>query len=224
MKPILLLMVFALVLFSCGKTKKEKAFATFNDGVSLNLNAISAFENGNIENAVSLNKQSIDKFKETIKIDSTHSGAVAALGHSLYLDKQYNSAIYWFNKSKKMHPEVMTAAVYKEMGLCKINLGHIEEGKVDLNKSLNLDTTKEARGFLALDLNDIGILAFSYGEDYVKQSETEKGNTYRKFAIQVLSLAFEYDNSNKDIALKISDFAEKTGDKVTAAKYQKLAE
>ena len=35
-------------------------------------------------------------------------------------------------------------------------------------------------------------------------------------------LAFDYDKSKKDIALKISDFADKLGDQETANKYKTL--
>lgn len=222
MKRLSLITMLTLSLFSCGKTKKEKAFLIFNEGVSLNLDADLAFEAGKMESAFNLNRQSVNKFRETLNINSTHTGARSALGHSLYLDKQYGEAIYWFKKSNEVYSEMATTT-YREMGLCKINIGQVEEGKADLDKAFALDNTKKARENTVLDLNDIGVLAFSYGEDYMKQSELEKGNTYKKFAIQVLKLAFGYDNSKKDIALKISEFAEKTGDKETASKYQKLA-
>ncbi|WP_431216127.1 hypothetical protein ACQ86N_16695 [Puia sp. P3] len=38
----------------------------------------------------------------------------------------------------------------------------------------------------------------------------------------MLILAFDYDSSKKDIALKIADFAGKVGDKETADKYKTL--
>ncbi|OQP59593.1 hypothetical protein A3860_37015 [Niastella vici] len=49
-----------------------------------------------------------------------------------------------------------------------------------------------------------------------------QGKDYKTFSIAVLMLAFDYDKSKKDIALKISYFADKLGDKETANKYKTL--
>jgi hypothetical protein len=108
------------------------------------------------------------------------------------------------------------------MGLCRINLGQIEEGKNDIDKAFSIDTRNEIKEITIQDLLDIGELAFKYGDGYIKQGEQEKGKDYKKFSIALLILAFEYDESRKNIALLISDFANKLGDKETAAKYKTL--
>jgi tetratricopeptide (TPR) repeat protein len=210
----------AFSLFSCGQKKNDKAFQVFNEGVSLNLKSIDEQNKGNFDKAISLNKQSIDKFKETFKLDSTHAIVRSALGHSLYIDKQFQEAIHWFVQANKVNGEA--AVNYREMGLCKINLGQIQEGKNDIDKAFLMDTTKEIRELTIQDLTDIGELAFQYGDGYAQQGEPEKGKDYKTFSIAVLMLAFDYDNSKKDIALKISDFANKLGDKETANKYKTL--
>lgn len=111
----------AFSLFSFGQKKNDKVFKVFNEGVSLNLRSIDEQNKGNFEKAASLNKQSIDKFKETLKLDSTHPVVRSALGHSLYMDKQFKDAIHWFEQANKVNGDA--AVNFREMGLCKINLG-----------------------------------------------------------------------------------------------------
>ena len=213
-------MIFSL--FACKQKKADKTFKVFNEGVALNLDAIEEQNKGNFDKAASLNKQSIDKFKETFKLDSTHSIVRSALGHSLYIDKQFEEAIHWFTQANKVNGE--NAANYREMGLCKINLGQIQEGKSDIDKAFSLDTTKEIRDITVQDLVAVGLLAFEYGDGYIKQGEPDEGEAYKTFSIGVLILAFEYDKSRKDIASSIADFADKLGDKETAAKYKSFGE
>lgn len=218
----ILAIIMSFAFFSCGQTKSQKAFKVFNEGVSLNLKSINEQDVSNFDNAASLNKQSIEKFRETLKIDSTHPAARSALGHSLYIDKQFKEAIHWFDQSNKIDGEA--AVNYRELGLCKINLGQIPEGKGDIDKAFSMDTTKMIKELTIQDLNDIGELAFQYGDGYIQQGEPEKGKEYKTFSIGVLMLAFYYDQSKKDIALKISDFADKMGDKETANQYREIAE
>ncbi len=213
--------LISFCLFSCGQKSKDKAFRIFNEGVSLNLISSQEQSKGNFEKAVSLNKQSIEKFKEALKLDSTHPIVRSALGHSLYIDKQFKEAIQWFDQANKVNGEA--AANYREMGLCKINLGQILEGKSDIDKAFSIDTTKEIKELTIQDLTDIGKLAYQYGDSYIQQGETDKGKGFKTFSIGVLMLAFEYDKSRKDIALTISDLADKFGDKETALKYKTLS-
>jgi len=217
---IILAALLAFSLHSCREKKNDSTFQTFNEGVSLNLKSIEEQNKGNFEKAVSLNKQSIDKFKETLKLDSSHPIVRSTLGHSLYIDKQFQEAIKWFDQANKVNGEA--AANYRELGLCKINLGQIQKGKSDIDKAFSMDTTKEIREFTIQDLTNIGELAFQYGDGYIQQGEHDKGKSYKTFSIGVLILAFEYDKSKKDIALKISDFADRFGDKENAIKYRVL--
>lgn len=208
-------------LFACGQKKSDKTFQVFNEGVTLNLNAIDEQNKGNFEKAAFLNKQSIEKFKETLKLDSTHPVVRTTLAHGLYVDKQFKEAIYWFDQANKVSGE--TAANYRELGLCKINLGQIKEGKADIEKAFLMDTTKEIREITIQDLVDVGQLAFEYGDGYIQQGEPDKGKAYKEFSVGVLMLAFEYDKSRKDVASTIADFAGKLGDNETATKYKTLA-
>ena len=142
------------------------------------------------------------------------------MGHSLYVDKQFKEAIQWFDAANKFNGDA--AVNYKEMGLCKIGLGQIQDGKSDIDKAFAMDTTKEIRKITINDLAGIGRLAFQYGDGYIQQGEPDKGKEYKKFSIITLIIAFEYDKSRKDIALTIADLADKFGDKETANKYKLL--
>jgi tetratricopeptide (TPR) repeat protein len=212
--------LIAFSLFSCGQKKHDKTFQIFNEGVTLNLNAIEEQNKGNFDKAISLNKQSIDKFKETLKLDSAHPVVRSALGHSLYIDKQFKEAINWFDQANKVNGEA--AVNYRELGLCKINLGQIQAGKADIDKAFSMDTTNEIRDITIKDLTNIGELAFQFGDGYIQQGEPEKGKAYKTFSVGVLILAFDYNKSKRDIALTIADFSDKLGDKETAKKYKAL--
>jgi len=211
----------ASALFACEQKKKNEAFQVFNEGVALNLDAIEEQNKGDFDKSDSLNKQSIDKFKETLRLDSLHPVVRSTLAHGLYIDKQFKDAIHWFGQANKINGEF--AANYREMGLCKINLGQIQKGRLDIDKALSMDTTKEIRVITIEDLIGIGELASEYGNGYIKQGEPDKGKTYKVFSIEVLMLAFEYDKSRKDIASTVADFADKLGDKETARKYKALS-
>jgi tetratricopeptide (TPR) repeat protein len=220
---IAIISTLLLVNFSsCNQSPKEKAFKAFNQGVSLNLDAFTAQNKGEFEKATVLNKKSIEKFKETLKIDSTHEGARAALAHSLYLDKQYKEAILWFEQANRVNGRM--PANCREMGLCRINLGEIQEGKNDIDEAFSIDTSKEIRDITVQDISDIGELAFDYGETYIKEGEVEKGKVYEEFSIGVLMLGFHYDTTKKETALKIAQFADKIGDKQVAEQYRKVGE
>src|SRR4051812_33161468 len=91
-----------LSVFSCHNKKPGNAFDVFNEGVSLSLDAIDEENKGNNEKAVDLNRQSIEKFKETLQIDPTHPIARSAIGHGLYLNRQYSEAIQWFQQANKI--------------------------------------------------------------------------------------------------------------------------
>jgi len=205
-------------LFACGQKKNDKAFQVFNEGVTLNLQAIDEQNKGNFDKASFLNKQSIDKFKDVLKLDSTHPVVRSTLAHSLYIDKQFKEAIHWFDQANKVNGEF--AANYREMGLCRINLGQIPEGKADIDKAFSMDVTKQIREITIQDLTNIGELAFKYSDGYTQQGEPDKGKMYKAFSVNVLMIAFEYDTSKRDIASTIADFADKLGDKETAKKYK----
>jgi len=207
-------------LLSCGQ-QMDKASRIFNEGVALNLKSIEEQNKGNFEQATSLNKKSIAKFRELFKLDSTHPAVRSALGHCLYIDKQYKEAITWFERANNVNGEA--AINYREMGLCKINLGQIQGGKANIDKAFSMDTTQIIRQLTVQDLTDIGDLAFQYGDGYIQQGEPDKGKTYKIFSVGVLILAFNYDKSRKDIALKVSEFAGKIGDKETSDKYKVLS-
>ena len=217
---ITLLMFFSI--FSCGQNKKDKAFKLFNEGVTLNLKSIDEQEKGNYEKAIEFNKLSIKKFKETLKEDSTNSAVRGALGHSLYIDKQFKEAIFWFEESNKKDGKQVQNI--RELGLCMVNLGQTKLGKEYIDKAFSMDESKEIRDITLLDLTDIGTLAFDYGEGYTKEGDEKKGKEYKMFSVGVLMLVYEYDNSKKDIALKISEIANKIGDKETSLKYKQFAE
>ncbi len=220
MKPLFILAISLILssVISCKSTTHHKTIEVFNEGVSLNLKAANEQVIGNFEKAMALNKQSINKFKDTLQLDSSHPLVRSALAHGLYIDKQFREAITWFEEANKINGEIPTN--YREMGLCKVNIGQMQAGKSDIDKAFSMDTTKEIREITIRDLTDIGELAFSYGDGYIQDGDTVRGRDYKSFSIGVLVLAFQYDSSKRDIALTIADYADKSGDMETARKYR----
>jgi len=216
----LICMLFILLsLLACQESKEKLAFKLFNEGVEYSLDAANEAEKGQLESAHELNSKAIEKFLETYKTDSTHQLVKSALGHSYYIQKDYKKGIRWYELANKLDSPI--AVNYKELGLCKINLGDIKSGASNINKALELDNSKENKETTILDLKDIGILAYKYGEDYDKEGNLEKGLDYKKFAIGVLIVASNLDTTNFDIKNNIAEFAEKIGDTSMAKKYKK---
>lgn len=205
---------------SLKKPANELSFIIFNEGVRLSLAALDAADKGDMEQALKLNHQAIEKFRTTIAIDSTHAGAVSALAHSLYLNHDYREAIDQFNRAIPLQPDFSIS--YQERGLCKINLGQIAAGRQDIDHAIALDSSRELLENTVLDLHDIGKLAFKYGYDYASQRDSAKGQTYKKFSIDVLLAAFDLDTTNRETARLITEHALKMGDTTLTAKYQHL--
>ncbi|TVT37388.1 hypothetical protein FNT36_23615 [Hymenobacter setariae] len=205
-------------LFGCVQGKEDRAFEVFNEGVILSLDAVKKDQNGQHDKAIALNRQAIDKFKETLIIDSTHFGARGALGHSYYLLGDFKEAINWFEKSNVIDDK--SAGNSRELGLSRINLGQIEAGYKDLTKAFKLDKSEEIRSITADDLYDIGKLAFEYSAEYSKRGEAKKGANYQEFSLTVLKMAYDIDENRKDIAATLVEFADKAGEKELADKYR----
>ncbi|MFC6223982.1 tetratricopeptide repeat protein [Hymenobacter artigasi] len=136
-------------LFGCKPSKKNEAFKAFNEGVAFSLTAIDLFEQKAYEQSDSLNKKAINKFQETLLIDSTHSGTRSALGHSYYLVRQFKESINWFEKANKIDGE--SAINFRELGLSRINLGRVPEGHQDLQMAFELDKSQEIRSITTDD-------------------------------------------------------------------------
>ena len=101
-KHLFITAVMLFCLFGCKPGKKDEAFRAFNEGVAFSLKAIDLFEQREYKQSDSLNQEAINKFQETLHIDSTHSGARSALGHSYYLIRQFKESIDWFEKANKI--------------------------------------------------------------------------------------------------------------------------
>lgn len=151
---------------------------------------------------------------------STYPPIRSALAHSLYIDKKFDKAISLFESDIKANGE--TAMSYRELGLCKINSGKVDEGKSAIDKAFSLDTSKEIRAITIQDLEDISDLAFAYGEAYKKEGQTDKGKGYQQFSIIVLTMALAYNRSDDKIEKKIFELAEKSGNNETLEYYKNV--
>ncbi len=218
---IVIALFAALFTFSCENKKQGKAFDIFNEGVRFSLDAADEGNKGNYEKASQLNRLAIGKFKETLKLDSNHEIAKSALAHSFYIAGEYSEAIKWFQLAMRTNEK--DASCYRELGLCKINNGDYIAGKTDIDTAFLLDTSKEIRDITIQDIANIGKQAFEYGVGYIKQGEDKKGKDYQTAGVGILMLAYEYDSTQKNIALTISTLAERAGNNTIAKQYSILA-
>jgi tetratricopeptide (TPR) repeat protein len=217
---VLSLLLVLLTIISCGQTdkQKEQAFKVFNEGVSYSLDAADELEKANYEKAEELNKKAIEKFRETLSIDSTHKAAASALGHSYYMIRNFNKGIEWYEKAISIDSTI--AVNHLEYGLCKINKGDLENGKTSIEKALSIDKSKVTIDQAVYSLLDIGLLAFDYGNGYEEQGEKETGLAYKNFSIAVLEIANQIDGQNEEVVNSIVDFAIKLDKTDLADKYK----
>lgn len=216
----LLFFILLLVITSCGhKNKQEdKTFKVFNEGVAFSLDAVKEFEKGNFEKSIELNTKAIDKFLETIKLDSTHLLALGALGHSYYMMRDYQTGIEWYEKAIKV--DSSNSDNHLEYGLCLINLGDLINGNLSIEKALRLNNSKESVDHAVYSLLDIGVIAYDYGEEYDKQGEKEDGQVYKEFSVAVLLSAHQFDTINQEVIKHIIDYSENIGYKETAEEFK----
>lgn len=219
MKHLASLLLIFLTIWSCSETKKsDLAFKTYNEGVAYSIEAMKEYNNANYEKSNELNEKAIDKFKETLRIDSLNKLAPSSLGHSYYLIGNFNEGILWFERAIKI--DSLFAENHREYGLCKINLGNIQEAKKAFQKAFKLDTGDEIKNITVADLTDIGIRAFEYGIEYEKQGEKLKGLDYKKFSIVVLGTAYMIDSTKTETIKRIADYTEILGDLKTSKRFR----
>lgn len=216
----------ALITFSCVEQKEGKleidAFETFNEGVSLSLDAVLMAQQQDFKKAEELNLKAIEKFHQTLVIDSTHKVAPSALGHSYYLVKEYQKGIEWYRKAIAI--DSSNSMNHLEYGLCLINKGQMARGRKSIEHALEIDKSKETLDHAIYGLLDIGVLAFDYGDEYIRQGEKEKGVGYKKFAVGVLFVANTLDSTNQDVLFKGAELTEKMGDSLASNYFEaKLA-
>ncbi len=208
----LILSIMLFNLFGCSQSKEEKAFKTFNEGVTFSLDAGKFMEEGNEEEGIKRYEMSIEKFKETLQIDSNHKGVASALGHNYYEIRNYDEAINWFTEAIKVQPEF--AVNYQFLGLSQINKSKVEEGEKNIEKAFEIDKSENMKNNTISNLVHIGNLAYSYGDAYEKEGKKEQGNDYRKFGIRVLMSALKYSNNDKEIGKMIEEYSVKMNDEI----------
>jgi tetratricopeptide (TPR) repeat protein len=219
-KKVFSVLLVGLVI-SCA-SKEEKAFKTFNEGVSLSLDAADMANEQNFEGAEEYNLKAIEKFHETLEIDPNHEGAPSALGHSYYLLKSFKEGITWHKKALEIDSTL--AVNHLEYGLCLVNVGQVELGKEAIDKALELDNGKETLAQAVYSLLDIGLLAFEYGEQYTEQGEFQKGTDYQGFALAVLLTANKIDSTNQEIRKALVNFTASMGDSVASKAFEQKLE
>lgn len=221
-KPTHALLLLALCsLLSCKETKpiENKAFTTFNEGVSLSLQAVEEHNKENFKKSKELNHKAIDLFLKTIAIDSTHKGAPSALGHSYYMARDFKNGIKWYKKAIAI--DTTYVANYLELGLCQINDGDFTNGSAAINKALDIDPSQETVDQAVNSLIDISKQAIDFGLEYKQEGDTERHLAYTQFAISVLKMAHQLAPLNREVMVLIADFSESIGDTETAATFVK---
>lgn len=211
-------------LAGCSKPPPSAAFTVFNEGMACSLDAMRETD---AAKAGALERKAIEKYRQTLQLDSAHGMVRAALGHSYYLLDEYPQAIQWFEASNRV--DTASVAAYRELGICRIALNQCAPGWQDLQTAFRLDSLSgqgrlaETKKVTADDLYNLGCQAFGYGETYGRQGEQEKSRGFKEFGLNVLFLAYAIESSRKDIAQAIAERTGKLGDIARQKKYARLA-
>lgn len=224
MRIVYLLLFCIIVLSGCMQRQKESAFDVFNEGVSYSLQA--GQETDAIK-AADLGRKAVEKYQQTLQMDSTHKIARSALGHSYYLLDEYPQAIHWFEASNRI--DTASVAAYRELGICRIAMNQDEAGWNDLQHAFRLDSLygqgslAETKRITADDLYSMGCQAFEYGETYDEQGQADKGRGFKEFGTNILFMAYSIESSRKEIAKAIAERTGKLGDAKLQKKYLELS-
>ena len=223
-KSIYLTLFCVVVLTSCGQSRPPKAFTVFNEGVAYSLDAMQATD---ATKAAASERKAIEKYRQTLQLDSTHGIVRAALGHSHYLLDEYPQAIQWFEASNRL--DTASVAVYRELGICRIAMNQRELGWNDLQNAFRLDSLSvtgslaETKMRTADDLYNLGCQAFGYGETCDQQGKVEEGRSFKESGLNSLFMAYDIDSARKDIAKAIAERTGKLGDIALQKKCLKLS-
>ena len=204
----ILLFLFVCIVAACVSPENREAFKRFNEGTAISMEAADALNNGNQVYGEKLCLQAIEKYKQTVELDSNYHGVAGVIGFSYYEIQKFNEAIEWLRKGIEM--DSTFAINYQLLGLSQINQGFVDEGEINLKKAFKLEDSDEFKLRTIENLVDIGNSLFAYGESAL--SATLQTN-YKKFGIRVLICAFEFSGNSIAIGKMIDECAQKMNDK-----------
>lgn len=223
MNRFITLAAIILFGFSSCVSSKEKATKVYEEGVALSQQASASLEKGDATNAQALYKQSIEKFDAALQLDSTLTAARSAKAASLYGSGQYQDALSIYQQVNGTEGGE-TAASLRDIGLIKLHQGELTEGQEFLDKAITLDHSKELVAAINKELLRIGEKNFNEGAELKKQGDSDTAKKHQSYAMNVLMLAYYYDNTRKDVAGKIAEYADVVGDYTVKMQYTKLSQ
>ncbi|WP_207496701.1 hypothetical protein [Aridibaculum aurantiacum] len=221
MKPFITLSVVIGLLASC-VSPQEKAAKAYDEGVALAKQAEATKEKGDAQAALALSKQSLDKLNEAKQHDSTHAGLHTAMAHSYFVAGQHAEAMSQYKIANAKEGE--KAANYREMGLIKLIQGELSEGHDLLDKAVALDHSKDMIDEINKGVVQVGEKSFQNGEEVKAKGDKETAKKHYSYAMNVMMLAYYYDNNRKDVAEKIAKYADEYGDYTIKVQYTKLSQ
>lgn len=222
MKSILTFTLLIALFFTACESQKEKSVKAYEEGVTISKEADAAMKNGDSKGAGDLYSKANTAYNKSLELDSTNMSARSAIASNHYKNKDYTAAIEWYAKANTLEGE--KAPNYREMGLIKISMDELNEGKEYLEKSVALDHSEENRKEIINGLLAVGDNKFKEGTNLKTQGNVDAAKKQQNYAMSVLMLAYYLDNTRKDVAGTIAKYADEVGDYTVKVQYTKLSQ
>ncbi len=222
MRSYLTFTFLLVTFFTACQSQKEKSAKAYEEGLKLSKEAHTAYEKGDAKTANDLHSKAIAQYKEALQFDSTNKQIRGEMAASYYESSNYKDALDWYTKATAQDGE--KAAYYRNMGIIKVKTGELEPGKDLLEKSVSLDHSAENRDAVVKALTEAGKRQFEEGKATKVKGNMELAKKQQNDAMSVLMMAYYYDNTRKDVAAIIAQYADEIGDNTVKVQYTKLSQ
>ena len=140
-----------------------------------------------------------------LAIDSSYQGIYGALGHSFFMMRDFNNGMQCYERALRRDSAIVDYSL--EYGLCVLNEGDVQRGVALIEQVLSGESNRDVIDKATASLITTSKLAFEYGEGCEYEGNLKEGLASKQYAIEVLQVAHQLDQSNQKVIQYIVDFS-----------------